>query len=150
MRQGITIIEIIIAVALIGILAGLGLVALNPIGQLAAARNSQRTFHLNGVMNAIRQNIADTSGGGFTCASGAIPTTTATRMAVGAGNYDIAPCLVPTYLPNMPFDPSAPGAHYVSNEDYDTGYTVIRNATSGQVTVAAPSAELNKVISVTR
>lgn len=150
MRRGLTIIEIVIAVALVSILAGLGFLALNPAGQLASARNSQRNFHLNGLMNAIRQNIADTSGGSFTCANGVLPTSTAKKMATGAGNYDIASCLVPTYLPNMPFDPAAAGAHYSSNGDYDTGYTIIRNATTGQVTLNAPSAELNKTISVTR
>ncbi|OGY98227.1 MAG: hypothetical protein A2855_02915 [Candidatus Liptonbacteria bacterium RIFCSPHIGHO2_01_FULL_57_28] len=150
MKHGLTLIEIVIAVALIAIITSIGLVALNPGGQLAAARNSQRNFHLNAVMNAVRQNIADTSGAAFTCANGAIPTTTATKMAVGAGNYDIAPCLVITYLPSMPFDPSYPGAHYVSNTDYDTGYTIIRNASTGQVTLNAPEAELNKTISITR
>ena len=150
MRRGLTLIEIIIAVALISILAGMGFLAMNPVGQLAAARNSQRTFHLNGLMNGIRQNMADTSGGGFTCDSGSLPTSTPQKMATGVGNYDIAPCLVPTYLPNIPFDPSATGAHYASNSDYDTGYTIVRNASTGQVTVNAPAAELNKVISITR
>jgi prepilin-type N-terminal cleavage/methylation domain-containing protein len=150
MRRGLTLIEIIVAVALISILSALGFLALNPVGQLASARNSQRTFHLNGLMNGIRQNMADTSGGGFTCASGSLPTSTPKKMATGAGNYDIAPCLVPTYLPNIPFDPSASGAHYASNSDYDTGYTIIRNASTGQVTVNAPAAELNKTISITR
>ena len=151
MRRGLTLIEIIIAVALIAILVGLGFLALNPVGQLAAARNSQRSFHLNGLMNGIRQNLADMNNGSFDCDSGgALPTSTAKKMATGVGNYDIASCLVPIYLPNMPFDPSAAGAHYASNSDYDTGYTIVRNATTGQVTLNAPAAELNKVISVTR
>lgn len=150
MRKGLTLIEIVIGVALIALVAGMGFLAINPVGQLASARNSQRNFHLNGLMNGIRQNMADTSGGGFTCESGPLPTSTPKKIATGAGNYDIAPCLVPTYLPTMPFDPSAAGAHYVSNDDYDTGYTVIRNASSGQVTLNAPAAELNKVISITR
>lgn len=150
MRRGLTLIEIVIAVALIAIVAGLGFLAMNPVGQLASARNSQRSFHLNGLMNGIRQNMADTSGGGFTCESGSLPTSTAKKIATGAGDYDIAPCLVPTYLPTIPFDPSATGAHYTSNDDYDTGYTIIRNATTGQVTLNAPAAEMGKIISVTR
>lgn len=149
-RRGLTLIEIIVAIALIALLGGLGLIALNPAGQLAKSRNTQREFHLNGIMNAIRQNMADTSGGGFTCAAGPLPTSTAMKMAAGGGNYDIAPCLVPVYLPTMPFDPSAPGAGYASNSDYDTGYTIIRNATTGQVTLNAPEAELGEAVEVTR
>lgn len=149
MRKGLTIIEIIIAIALITTIVGIGLVAMNPGGQLAKARNSQRLFHLQSVMNAIRQKMADTSGGAFICAAGTVPATS-TKMAVGGGNYDIGPCLVPTYLPTMPFDPSAAGAHFSSTTDYDTGYYIFRNASSGQITVSAPSAELGQAVFITR
>ena len=71
-------------------------------------------------------------------------------MAPGVGNYDIAPCLVPTYLLALPFDPATSGAHYVSNSDYDTGYFIVQNSSTGQITLSAPAAELKKTISVTR
>jgi prepilin-type N-terminal cleavage/methylation domain-containing protein len=149
LRAGFTLIEIIVALAILTITMVIGFVALNPGGQLAASRNTQRTFHLQGIMNGIRQNMADTSGNTFTCAAGPIPAT-ATKMATGGGNYDIAPCLVPVYIPVMPYDPTATGAHYISNTDYDSGYTVVRNATSGQITLTAPAAELKQSISITR
>ncbi len=144
-----TIIEIVITLSLIAIITALGLVALNPGGQLAGARNSQRSLHLTGIMNGIRQNMAETSGGGFTCAAGTIPATT-TKMAVGGGNYDIGPCLTPTYLPVLPFDPKTASAHFNSVTDYDTGYTIVRNASTGVVTLAAPSAEQGKTITLAR
>jgi prepilin-type N-terminal cleavage/methylation domain-containing protein len=148
MRGGFTLVEVLIALALLVILAVVGLIYLNPGGQLAGARDSQRKLHLNAVLNGIRQNMADTSGGGFTCASGPIPTSTQ-RMR-SAGGYDIAPCLVPNYLPTMPYDPSLSGSYYNSMSDYDSGYEIVRNASSGEITLSAPGAELGAGISVTR
>jgi hypothetical protein len=148
-RRGLTVVEIIIAMGLFAFIAATGIIMLNPGGQLAKGRNTQRELHLNGILNGIRQNMADTSGASFTCASGAIPTSTK-RMGSASGSYDIAPCLVPTYIPTMPTDPSASGAHYTDNTDYDTGYYISRNASSGQITLTAPSAELGKTISVLR
>jgi prepilin-type N-terminal cleavage/methylation domain-containing protein len=148
-RGGFTLIEIIVALSILTITMVIGFVALNPGGQLATSRNTQRIFHLQGIMNGIRQNMADTSGNAFTCATGPIPTV-ATKMATGGGNYNIAPCLVPIYIPIMPYDLKATGAHYVSNADYDSGYNIVRNATSGQITLSAPGAELGQTISITR
>ncbi len=148
-RRGLTLIEILIALSLISLIATVGFFALNPTGQFASARNTERKLHLQAIMNAVRQNIADASGGSFSCSSGALPTSTK-KMASSAGNYDIAPCLLPSYLTTMPFDSSAAGAHFVSATDYDTGYTVAYNQTTTQITLNAPSAELNKSITVIR
>ena len=148
-RSGITIVEIVVWITLFTAIAGIGIIAFNPAGQLAKSRNTQRELHLQAVMNSIRQNIADASGGSFSCASGAIPTSTKIMMSA-AGGYNIAPCLVPTYLPAMPYDPSSSTAQYTSVSDYNAGYSIVRNATSGEITVAAPSAELSKTISITR
>jgi prepilin-type N-terminal cleavage/methylation domain-containing protein len=149
MRKGITMIELLISLALLAILMTIGVTLMNPGGQLAGARNSQRELHLTSLMNGVRQNMADTSGGAFTCASGPIPTTTR-RMASGAGNYDIAPCLVSSYLPVMPVDPSLSGARWTSVLDYDSGYDIVKSATSGQVTISSPGAELGRSITITR
>ena len=86
--------------------------------------------------------------GGFSCAAGIIPAI-ATKMA-STGGYDIAPCLVSTYLAQLPVDPIAENAHWVSTSDYDTGYTVLRSTTDSRITIAAPDAELGETISVTR
>lgn len=145
MRRGFSLIELLIGITLIAVIGGLIIVSLNPVGQIGAARNNQRTANLNTLINAISQNMAENRGT-FSCASGAIPTST-TKMAIGVGNYNIAPCLIPFYIPAMPFDPSASGAHYTSVTDYDSGYTIVQNA-SGTVTLSAPSAEFGKIISV--
>lgn len=150
MRKGMTLMEIVVVIALLAILLAVAILGLNPAGEFAKARNSQRNYHLNAIVTAIRQNIADSTVGSFTCANGNIPTSTK-RMAVGSSTYyDIAPCLVPTYLTNLPFDPSTSSAHWTSVTDYNTGYNIIRNASTGEITVSAPAAELGKTITVTR
>lgn len=148
-RTGFTLIEILVVIGILAILAAVVIVALNPARQFAQARNSQRSSNVNAILNAIGQNIADNQGI-FTCAAGALPAVS-TKMAIGAGNYDIAPCIVPTYIATMSFDPSAVGAHYTSNADYDSGYNVLKDVATGRVTVSAPSTELSTTtISVTR
>lgn len=141
--------ELVIVIALISIMAGVYFLAANPAGQLSVTRNSTRSNHLQTIMLAIRQNIADQTNEQFACASGPIPTSSK-RMATGAGNYDIAPCLVPTYAFSLPFDPLASSSHYLSNTDYDTGYNIVINSSTGQITLTAPYAELGKTISITR
>ncbi len=148
-RRGLSLIEILIATALVVLTAGIGLLALNPVGQLAAARNTERNLDLEGILNAVRGNIADTTTGVFSCASGSLPTTTKT-MSSASGSYNIAPCLVPNYLQTLPFDPSASSSGYLSTSNYDTNYTIVYNASTTQITVAAPYAELGKTESITR
>lgn len=146
---GFTLIEALVAVAIIVALSTVVILSINPSQYLAKGRDSQRKGNLLTILNAVGQRIVDNKGVFETgCAAGVIPTT-ATKMAVGGENYDIGPCLVSAYLPNMPFDTKASGAHWTSTTDYDTGYTIIKNATTGRVTVAAPSAEL-ETISYTR
>lgn len=148
MRKGLTLIEILIAIALLVILVGVYFGVANPAGQLAASRNSTRSFNLQTIMLAVRQNMADQGNETFSCAAGALPTTTK-NMASAAGGYNIAPCLIPNYLEVMPIDPAASSAYYNSVSDYNTGYSIVQNS-SGSVTVSAPNAELKQTIIFTR
>jgi type II secretory pathway pseudopilin PulG len=147
-REGITIIEIVIAIGVIAVIGGAIIVATNPFNQIAGSRNQQRTLHLQALMNAIRQNITESGTNTFVCTSGELPTTP-TLMSATSG-YNIAPCLVPSYLTALPFDPNTPGGRYVSNTDYVTGYAVQRSTTTGQVTLTAPGAERGVVVSLIR
>lgn len=157
-KKGFTLIELLIVIGIIAVLAGVVIVALNPARQFAQARDTQRTSHVNTLLNAVGQRMADTRGifnnagagnNPAACAAGAIP---AVVTAIGTGSYDMAPCIVPTYTSVMPVDPgranppagcpAAPGAA-------DTGYTIIQAAT-GQVTIAAPCTEIGAIITLTR
>ena len=149
-QKGFTYIELIIVIGIFIILASIAIVNLNPDNQFAQARNTQRASHINTIILAVTQRNADHQGVfEENCSAGAIPAS-ATKMANGAGNYDIASCLVPIYLPSMSFDPSAADAHYTNSTDYDTGYFIQKAASAGRVTITAPSAELGQVISVTQ
>ncbi|HVM76946.1 MAG TPA: type II secretion system protein [Candidatus Paceibacterota bacterium] len=148
-RRGLTLIEIVITVAIIGIVSGVYFLVANPAGQVQGARNSRRSLDLQNIMLAIRQNIADGGTGTFTCSSGSVPTSTKTMTSAGGG-YNIAPCLIPTYLATMPIDPGTTTAYYNSPTDYNTAYTIVYNSASGTITLSAPAAELKKTISITR
>lgn len=149
MKKGFTLIEVLISVALLAILVGVGVAMINPAGQLASARNNQRINHLQAIMLAVRENIADQGGQSFSCASGPLPTSS-TNMASTPGSYNIAPCLIPIYAITLPTDPSVPGAHYASVTDYDTGYHITYNASTTEITLSAPAAELGKTITLTK
>ncbi len=148
-NKAFTLIEILIVIGLIAVLAGVLIVALNPARQFSQARNAQRWNNIDTIMSATIANLTDNRGT-FTCTgAGAIPAT-ATKMANGVGNYDIGPCLSPTYAVSLPFDPSASGAHWTTSADYDLNYTIMRDATTGRITIAAPGAELSESINMIR
>ena len=144
--QGFTLIELLIVIGIIAILAAIVIVAINPARQLAQARNATRQSSVNTILNAVTQNIAEN--GSFVCAAGAIPAV-ATNMSSDVGDYNICDCIVPTYVAEMPFDPSI--GDYTSCADYNTAYTILLTA-ENRVTIAVPEAnqELGQPISVTR
>lgn len=141
---GFTLIEILVVIGIIAVLAAIVIVAINPARQFAQAHNTQRTSNVEAILSAIGQNLADNKGI-FTCGT-ALPSTATTMKT---GGYDIRTCLVPTYIPEIPVDPTT-GTSWTGST-YDTGYTVTKDSTTGRVTVAAPATELGvTAISLTR
>jgi prepilin-type N-terminal cleavage/methylation domain-containing protein len=148
--KGFTLIELLIVIALIAVLAGAVIVALNPARQFANARNSTRWSHLSTIANAVQQNIAENKGL-WTCP--AVPTLPATSSTIEkVGGSDLCDCLVPNQIASLPFDPGSPTFHVAScaEADYNTGYTIVQDAVTHRITVTAPEAENGAVIAITQ
>jgi type IV pilus assembly protein PilA len=115
---------------------------LNPGRQFAQARNTQRWSNVNTLLNAVGQRLADNRGSWPT--TGGCPALPSSTTNIGSSSYDLASCIVPTYVSTMVVDPAG-GASLAS-----TGYTIIRSSSTGRITLSAPYAELEEAIQVIR
>ena len=147
--KGFTLIELLIVIALIAVLAGAVIIALNPARQFALARNSSRWSHVSSLNDLIQQNIAEHQGM-FTCSGVVTEIPTTSTVMASAGGFNICPCLVPTYTPALPYDPSAAGSGWTDCASYNTEYYIIREEATSRITVSSTHAELGAVISATR
>jgi len=141
LKRGFTLIEVLIVIGILAILAGIALVAINPARQFSQARDSQRLSHVNTILNAIVQNIAENKGT-FKCVIGGtltekiIPTTEKTiKSPEGTDGLDLYDCLVPKYIPDIVQDPET--GTFTSSTAYNTGYKIIKDGGSGRVTISA-------------
>ncbi len=151
-QKGFTLLEVLLVVAVIAILAGIVIIAINPGKNLADARDAQRKADVNTIINAVYQYALDNSGsipstitnsavqicngtGAGTCAS---PVAIDLGVLTASGKYIVA----------LPKDPKCPGATACPQAN-SIGYTITKDATSGRVTVAAPLAD-TPPISVSR
>ncbi len=154
MKKGFTLIEVLLVIGIIAVLAAGIIIALNPGRQFARTRDTQRVTHLNDILKAIFQNITENSGK-FVCQSADannngdalddIPT--ASPLVIATSGYNIAPCLVPTYMTRLPVDPST--GVWNSTSSYNTNYTIQRDAATGRIILRA-NGELNPNIEVSQ
>lgn len=146
---GFTLIELLIVIGIIAILAAIIYVAVDPARRLSEARNAERWSSANAILNAILKYTVDTAGTlptaltgvdtgtyglgsagsacGHTANCGTVNTTTPTTCV------DLTSALVPTYLSEMPKDPS-------TDDPADTDYYVYRSG-SGRITIGSCNEE---------
>lgn len=145
-QKGFTLLEVLLVVAIIAILAGIVIIAINPSKQLGDTRNAQRAADVTTILNGVYQYSLDNNG--------AIPagiTTTATEMcATGAssctGLVDLSVITAnEEYLTALPKDPQCSSTCATNGN----GYKILKTA-NNRITVSAPAAEQGRVISVTR
>lgn len=146
-QRGFTLLEVLLVVAIIALLAGIVILAINPGKNLGDTRNAQRSADVTTILNAVYQYSLD---------NGNVPSTIGTS-AVEICNTTGATCTTPAsvdlgvlttngkYLVAIPQDPQCPTA-CTSN---GAGYMIVKDNATGRITVSAPDAE-NKTISVSR
>lgn len=124
-RQGFTLTELLLAIAIIGVLAAVVITAINPAKQLGDARNAQRRSDVEAILNAIWQYALD-SGGSLPCQTGTGPCIDTTVRMLGIATagcdntsicpdatvgtsacLDLAGALAPKYIFAIPQDPQA-------------------------------------------
>ncbi len=141
-KSGFTLLEILLVVAVIGILASIVIIAINPNKQLGDARNAQRRADVNAILNAVYQYTIDNTG----TLPASITTTSTAVCKTGGTCTSLIDLSVLTasekYLTAMPFDPT-------TSTTNSTGYNILKTA-NGRITVTAPGAEQGATISITR
>ena len=121
-----TLLEILLVVAIIAILAGIVIVAINPAKQLGSTRDAERKSDINTLYKAVNQYVID---------HGTLPSTITTTLTPicdpnqTCTGIDLS-LLTPTYLTSIPKDPTA---------TTDTGYSIQK--VNNNVYLEAPNTE---------
>jgi len=153
-NKGFTLLEVLLVIALIAILAGIVIVAINPVKQLAEGRNTQRRADVNTILNAVYQYTIDNNGALpasvpsiASCASNVSASSTNEICTTGGTCTNLVDLSVLTasgkYIVSIPADPSTATAN-------GTDYYICKDSTSSRITVAAKTPENSATILVTR
>ena len=143
-NKGFTLIEILVVIGVLSILFSIILILINPKKQFSRANNAKRRSDIVAILNAIGAYTADNKG--------VLPTgitTTAATITDSVNGSDICALLVPKYIPALPTDPSLKTSDITTCTNYNTGYTIVKDA-NNRVTLAAPNQEIGEIISITR
>ena len=143
-KKGFTILEILLVIALIGILLGIMLVVLNPRARFASARNDTRRSDIKKIEGALIQYRLQEGSypAGLSSTLQEICDPDIANPSTNCGTNINLSALIPTYLQSIPQDPN----------DKDTtggnGYQVAVNTTRNIIAVKAIQAELSVIISI--
>jgi prepilin-type N-terminal cleavage/methylation domain-containing protein len=153
-NSGFTLVELLIAIAIMAILAALVFVALNPLARFQDSRNSRRWADVNAILSAIKLHQIDHQGEFIYNIEQILPDTYY-QIGLGASDIscdypdtpldlacvDIAELVDLGYLVSVPIDPSHTNDAANPAESYQTHYYLWKDS-KGFITVGACSEEL--------
>lgn len=141
-QKGFTLLEVLLVVAIIAILIGIVIIAINPSRQQVDTRNAQREADVTTILNAIEKYSMDNNGALPSSITTATTEICANDASSCAGLVNLDTLVDNGYLDTLPEDPQCSTACATNG----TGYTVSKTS-DNVVTVDAPSAEQGRVIS---
>jgi type IV pilus assembly protein PilA len=149
-NKGFTLIEVLLVVAILAILAGIVILAVNPNKQLQDAHVAQRKADVTTILNAVYQYAVDNKGAmpgsNIPVAPSApieICTSIVSATCTAASLADLSSLIsTQTYLTAIPVDPAG-------NATNGAGYTIQKTANS-RITVTAPAVGSYSSYSATR
>jgi len=145
-QGGFTLLEVLLIIAILAVLAGVVIIALNPGKQVGETRNSQRQADVTTILNAIYQYSLDNNGTLPSGITGKATEICATGSSKCSGLVDLSSITTNSkYVTSMPKDPQC----NTTCANNGTGYKVSKDS-SNRVTVTAPAAEQGKRINASR
>ena len=149
-KNGFTLIEILMVVAVIAILTGVVILAINPTKQLGDTRNAQRRLDTKTILDAVLNYISNNNGTlpapiplSTHCPTPASNEICKTGAASCKNLVDLSALTEnKKYLLSLPIDPTGFSAN-------GSGYYIVKDA-NNHVTVCAPKAEEGTIVTTTR